>query len=157
MGNQAFLTNNFLIGRSIFEKVKFEENLTKYGYEDTLFGYELTTNGYQIKQLDNPVLNNEFDTNKAYLSKVSESIDNLCIILNKMEHKKDFIQHIKLLRTYQKLKKNKLTGSFRLFFNLSRPFLKIMLSTGFYFSLAVFNTYKLGLLTEKFSTSPQKS
>lgn len=154
LGNQAFLTNNFLISRSIFEKVNFYENLTKYGYEDTLFGYSLTTNGVIIDQIDNPVLNNEYDTNEVFLNKVNESMDNLHLILSKMEHNEGFIAHIKLLRTYQSLKKKKLLGVFKLFFKIKKPIFKKMLSTGYYFDLAIFDIYKLGLLTEKLSDSP---
>ena len=151
IGNQSFMTNNFLISKTIFEKIKFDEDLAKYGYEDTLFGFNLTSNGIAINQLDNPVLNNEYDTNTEYLEKISESIDNLEAILNKIENKKEFINSVKILRTYQSLKERKVIGIFNFFFKIKKPILKKMLISGNYISITLFNIYKLGLLSNKLS------
>ena len=35
---QSFMTNNFLIPKVLFEKIKFDEGLRQYGHEDTIFG-----------------------------------------------------------------------------------------------------------------------
>jgi hypothetical protein len=154
IGNKAFLTNNFLINRTTFNKVKFDETLIKYGYEDTLFNYELNRNGFTITQMDNSVLNNEFDTNSLFLSKVSESIDNLHLILKNTDNKQAFINHVKILRTYQTLKDKKLTGVFNLLFTIKKPIIKKMLLSGYYGNLLIFNLYKLGLLIHKLEKEP---
>lgn len=149
--NKAFLTNNFLIERTVFEKNKFDESLTKYGYEDTLFGYNLTLNGYRISQIDNPVLNNEFDTNIEYLNKVRESIDNLHIIIQKHNYDEGLFEHIKLLKAYKKIEQKKILKAYNLLFKLKKPVILALLKSGYYGNLALFNYYKLGLICEKLS------
>jgi len=37
--SESFMTNNFLIRKDILDKIRFNEDLTKYGHEDTLFGF----------------------------------------------------------------------------------------------------------------------
>ena len=39
--DKHFLSNNFVINKSVFENIKFCETLKGYGHEDTLFGLEL--------------------------------------------------------------------------------------------------------------------
>ena len=51
----SFMTNNFLIPKSIFLAIRFEEALTQYGHEDTLFGMELQRRGVPIVHLANPL------------------------------------------------------------------------------------------------------
>ena len=41
---RMFLSNNFLIEKIVFEKVRFNEKIRNYGHEDTLFGVELYKN-----------------------------------------------------------------------------------------------------------------
>mgnify|MGYP000363990435 FL=1 len=53
--NKAFMSNNFLIKKELFEKIKFDERIKIYGHEDTLFGYELKKAGIKIKYINNPV------------------------------------------------------------------------------------------------------
>ena len=51
----SFMTNNFVIPKAIFQQIKFDENLTQYGHEDTLFGMELKARNIPILHLDNPL------------------------------------------------------------------------------------------------------
>jgi hypothetical protein len=152
LGNKAFLCNNFLINRFLFKKVQFDENLTKYGYEDTLFSHALNKENVVIHHIDNSVLNNEIDSNEQYLHKVSESIENLKIILTKLNYDRSFIEHITLLKTYHTLGSYNVKFLFKIFFSITKPFLKTLLLKGYYINLVVFNIYKLGLLTQALST-----
>jgi glycosyltransferase involved in cell wall biosynthesis len=54
-----FHSNNFLIKKRILETIRFDESLTKYGYEDSLFSYHLQEHGIPVLHINNPVLNHE--------------------------------------------------------------------------------------------------
>lgn len=96
--NRAFATNNFLIQKSVFEKVKFREFLKKYGHEDSLFGYELKSNNFKILHIDNPVIHVGIEDNRVFVSKTLEGIRNLIKIQNNKEIPPDFIKDIRLIR-----------------------------------------------------------
>lgn len=100
--NRSFATNNFLIEKSIFEKVKFREFLKKYGHEDSLFGYELKINNYKIYHIDNPVIHIGIENNRIFLSKTIEGIKNLIEIEKNNQVPPDFLSDIRLVRMAKK-------------------------------------------------------
>lgn len=102
--NKSFMTNNFLIERKLFEKIHFNENITDYGHEDTLFGYDLKKHDIQIKNIFNPVLNNELDTNNIFIKKTETSIETLLKISLFLNEKK-FNHSVTLLHVFEKIKK----------------------------------------------------
>ena len=153
-GNKRFLTNNFLIRRDIIQVVRFNENLIKYGHEDTLFNYELNKKGVEITQLDNSVLNNELEKNFIFLEKVNDSIDNLHYILKIVDDKKEFIKKVKILKIYNMYKDKRILGIYLFIFKIIYPLVKKMLISGYYFNINVFNIYRLGLLIIKFKQHP---
>jgi glycosyltransferase involved in cell wall biosynthesis len=53
---RSFMTNNFLIHKSILKKIKFEERIKGYGHEDTLFGYQLMKSSIPVKHIDNQAI-----------------------------------------------------------------------------------------------------
>ncbi|MCL7753603.1 glycosyltransferase family 2 protein [Polaribacter sp. Z022] len=78
-----FFTANFLIDKTTFESVKFNEDLLEYGYEDLLFSKELYSKNVKIKQTKNEVFHLGIDENLAFLSKTKKAILNLHILLQK--------------------------------------------------------------------------
>jgi glycosyltransferase involved in cell wall biosynthesis len=78
----SFKTNNFAIKKEIFQSIKFNEDIHKYGHEDTLFAIEAKQKGFKILHLDNPVSHDGLSDNQSFLSKNKEAIFNL-IDLNK--------------------------------------------------------------------------
>ncbi len=143
--NKSFMTNNFLIHRTLYEKVKFNENLVEYGHEDTLFGYELKKLGVEIKHIDNPVLNGDYESNEKYLLKTEKAILNLIYMLKYTNNDSDFIEDVRLLKCYKRVVSLKLAGLLKLFFRLKLPFTHFLLSRGIA-SLKMFSFYKLGYL-----------
>jgi glycosyltransferase involved in cell wall biosynthesis len=140
--NLGFKTNNFLIRKTVFEKVKFNESLKGYGHEDTLFGFELTQNTIPIAHIDNPVLNKNLDDNTTFLNKTNEGLKSLLQVLEIVNHNEQFTQNIKLLVAYQRIKNNLF---FKVGFSFSVVFLKLLtyfLKKGF-FTLWMFDLYKL--------------
>ena len=143
----CFQTNNFLTKKDIFEKIQFEDKLKKYGYEDVLFSFELKKAGVKIDQIDNPIFNNDVESNKAYLKHVEDSIENIAWMM-KQEEYKDELKGIKLVKAYYLLQKIKLKGLYKLLMLPFKNKLKIDLE-GRAISLRKLDLYKLLLLVEK--------
>ncbi len=147
--NKSFMTNNFLIKKSLLEKIKFDENLIKYGHEDTLFGFELMLNNVEIKHIENPILNGDIETNEVYLRKTEQGINNLIFILENSNKKELFIKNVSLLKYYSKLKTKKLLIIYKLIYFLLQFPIQFLLKQGFV-NLKLFNFYKLGYFLQHY-------
>ena len=100
--NKSFMTNNFLISKSLFNKIRFNEEIITYGHEDTLFGYELKKLGIIITHIDNPVVHIGLETNTEFLEKTKLGLENLMYIYKMHKSDKDFTDNISLLKLYNK-------------------------------------------------------
>ncbi len=141
----SFMTNNFLIKRTVFEQIQFNETIREYGHEDTLFGFELAQNSIAIQHIDNPVMNGHIETNRVFLEKTEKGIENLTVILELVNHNKDFIASVKVLAFYQWMKSKKLTWIIRIIGPITNLFFHIGIQLGL-ISIKLFNSYKLHLL-----------
>lgn len=146
-GNHAFKTNNFIIQKSIFETMKFDETLKGYGHEDTLFGIELERRKIKIDHIDNPVLNEQLDTNEVFLKKTENAIQNLVEIYKKSSNAPG-IEKLKLIRFYNRLKQYSLLFLVTISFVLTEKLIFNFLKSG-NFTLWMFDFYKLGLFIRK--------
>lgn len=138
-----FLSNNFLIKKSIFEKIRFDERITDYGHEDTLFGYELKKSGIVIKYINNPILNGELESNEEFIQKTEKSINNLKLIYQFLNYDKEFINEVSLLKNYFFIKTIKLEPIFYLLYKAFGNKIKKLLTKGI-INLQLFDFYKLG-------------
>ena len=145
--NRSFMTNNFLIKKELFQNIRFDERLTKYGHEDTLFGLELAKRGITITHIENPVLNGDIETNEEFLKKTEAGIENLVKILEFTENDSKIKENISLLQTYQKILWAK--PILKPIFKWTNPIIRKKLSKG-ESSVALFNIYKLGFLLERY-------
>src|ERR1035437_2575691 len=66
-GKNNFATFNFLISKSIFNRVRFDESIRGYGHEDMLFGHQLHQLGYEFIQIENPLIHKGLDDNKTFI------------------------------------------------------------------------------------------
>lgn len=140
-GYRSFMTNNFLIAKSVFEKLKFEENITTYGHEDTLFGIQLERMKIPIKHIENPVTHAGLEYHEVFLKKTEAAIRNLIMIENT-----DGVKHmVTLLKWYGLVKKFKLEIPIHRLFQLCITRMTKSLRSGNP-SLTVFSMYKLGYL-----------
>lgn len=156
---KSFMTNNFMIRRSVFEKIKFDPRLAKYGHEDTLFGYRLEENKIPILHIDNPVVNGDVETNVEFLHKTIEGVENLVMIYNFMWEDQRFCHSVRLLNTYAKVRRwGLLKLVYKLFSTVKSP-LESHLVSGTGISLRQFNFYKLGYFIQKmhFDESDQEN
>ncbi len=147
--NRSFKTNNFMIKKSIFEKIKFDENLKKYGHEDTLFGYELKKNGIEITHIQNPVIHAGLEDYDVFIAKTKNSLENLIYLLKTKQNEKKLFEDIRVLNYFFPLKKWHLTWFMKLFYFLTNKVIYRLLqkkNPNLYF----FDIYKLGFLCCKF-------
>ena len=146
---RSFMTNNFLIRRDVFEKVHFDERISKYGHEDTLFGYALEQNKVNLVHIDNAVVNGNVETNVEFLHKTVEAVENLAEIYDRMWEDQRFCQSVRLLRAYGNVRR---TGMVKLVYTLFKIFKSPMEShfvNGNGISLKQFSFYKLGIFIQK--------
>lgn len=98
----AFSSFNFLISKSIFEQTQFDENLSKYGHEDTLFGFDLQKIKANIYHIENALLHAGLESADLFLNKSKQSIQNL-LLIKEANNNKLLNKDIKLLNMYNKV------------------------------------------------------
>ncbi len=148
--NKSFMTNNFVITKSTFQQIKFDERLNQYGHEDTLFGFELKKRNIKILHIDNTVLSDGLECNNSYISSTESAVDNLIKILRFINYDKKFVEDVRLLRIYYKY--FRLRRLIVVCFIIFKPIIKYFLSKG-YVSLYLFEFYKLGTLCVKMKST----
>ncbi len=143
--NRSFLSNNFLIAKSLFDKIKFDENICSYGHEDTLFGYSLRKMGVQIEHIDNPLIHIGLETTNVFLEKSRDAITNIKFIYQNHSNDPALINDIFLLRTYKVLKRIGMNRIIAMLYRLMHNRFENNLQ-GKNPSLFIFDLYKLGYL-----------
>jgi len=143
----SFMTANFVVKKTILEQIKFNEELSSYGHEDTLFGYELKQNNFQITHLENSVNHQLTDSNKEFLQKTKQGIKNLVFIQKKINNSM-FENDIKILKFYNKINKFVLKTLLFTFLKIINPFVYfILLKLGK--NLFLFDIYKVTLIIKE--------
>lgn len=141
--HQSFMTNNFMVQKTMIKQIPFNENIKGYGHEDTLFGYELMKNGVPVKHIDNPLLHVGLQSNHEFIEKSREGIRNLAFINNYLDEGHELGEMVRLLTWFKKLKRFGLCSAFAFFFRFFKgPIEKNLM--GRKPSLLLFDLYKLG-------------
>jgi len=137
----SFMTGVFLIDKSSFDAIKFDESITRYGHEDTLFGAELKQQGIAVKHINNPLIHQGLEVNSAFVSKTEEAIQTLAELVQSGKIRND----VKLYRVYKTLKAFYLTGLFANRFKARKErWLENLYSSNP--DLKYFDMYRLGYL-----------
>ena len=105
----AFMSNNFMIKKNVFEQLDFSLQLQGYGHEDTWWGIQFKKMGTKIKMINNPVLHDALEDSEIFLKKSENALMNLLLLENAVgpgELKKE----VKIYRWYRKLRSFGLTG-----------------------------------------------
>ncbi len=139
-----FTTFNFLVKRSIFTNIKFNEAITSYGHEDLVFRHELRLQNILLQKIDNPLTHCGLDNNKIYLNKIKQSCKNLFFIYKSNQYPLLY-QDSKLLSLYLKLEKYHLTTIVAQLFSMFERLITKNLTSGNP-NLTLFNCYKIGYL-----------
>ena len=140
----GFSTFNVLIDRSVFSKIRFNEELKQYGHEDTLLGYQLKKAGIGILHIDNGLMHEGLESNREFLNKTKLGIENLSKLYDKVTDKKTFSETVILLGFYNKLKFLGLTRILAAIFIRYRDRMEIRLDSS-NISLLLFGFYKMSM------------
>lgn len=100
----SFLTLNFLIHKSLFETVTFNENIPNLRHEDTLFSYDLMQKKIKIIHIDNPIYHLGLDAFDEMMKKENESISVLKYLLDSSFIATDYLRISKLFSLLKSLK-----------------------------------------------------
>src|SRR5450759_454427 len=138
----AFSTFNVMIGKSVFEKIRFNEELKQYGHEDTLLGYQLKKAGIGILHIDNGLMHEGLESNRDYLNKTKLGIENLSKLYDNVTDKKAFSETVRILRVYNRLRFFRLTRILAGLFIRYRDRMEIRLDSS-NISLRLFGFYKM--------------
>lgn len=94
-----FHSGNFMIDRQTMLDNPMREDITTYGYEDTLFGKMLSEKNISIRHIHNPALFVRFESNERFLEKTEEGISTL------YKYRKELVGYSPLLDFVNKLSK----------------------------------------------------
>jgi len=139
-----FSTFNVLIDKSVFSKIRFNEDLKQYGYEDTLLGYQLKKAGIDILHINNGLMHEGLESNKEFLYKTKLGIENLSILYDSVTDKKAFSKIVRIFRLYQRLRFFRLTGILAYIFIRYRDRMEIKLDSS-NISLILFGFFKISM------------
>lgn len=142
--HSAFSTFNFLIEKSVFSRIRFNEELKQYGHEDTLLGYQLKKAGVDILHIDNSLVHEGMESNREYLNKTKLGIENLSQLYDKVTDKDAFSESVRMLRIYKKLSALRLTRVLAGIFIRYRERMEIRLDSA-NVSLYLFGFYKVSM------------
>jgi glycosyltransferase involved in cell wall biosynthesis len=140
----SFSTFNVLIEKTIFSKLRFYEELKKYGFEDTLFGYQLKKAGINVLHIDNGLVHEGIETNKEFLMKIKFSMENLSRLYDNVTDKRSFTSIVGLLKIYKWLKFFHLTRILAGLFIRFRDSMELKLDSA-KICLMLFNFYKISM------------
>lgn len=137
-------SNNFLIEKYVFERIKFREKIGVYGHEDTLLGYDLFKNGISIQHIDNPVFHTGLEDAPAFIEKTRIALESLHKINNEiLPGDQVFCRQVNFLNRYISITRFLPAAVLRLFYHLFHKLIETNLKSSFPF-LFLFDLYKLG-------------
>ncbi len=141
--NQSFMSNNFLIKKSLYQNVMFDETIKRSGHEDTMFGIKLEMMGVNIFHINNSLIHIGLEDNIEFINKTEQRLDTLKIIENRNKDNILLFQRITILRYYNILKRLRLINLTGSLFNMSKSVLSkfLMVSNP---SMFIYDIYKLG-------------
>lgn len=146
----SFLSGNFMIRKDVFNEIRFNEEISGYGHEDTLFGLDLKKHNVPILHINNPCIHLGIEPCFDYLQKTEHSIVNLVRLLRIVPDQwKDLRKNIKLLRFYCYFRNLGLAHPLRWFFRVFNPIIRRVLCNTKP-SLLLFDLYKLGMMAQIF-------
>jgi len=144
---RSFMTGNFLIRKSVIEALPFDEQISKYGHEDTLMGLSLKHNKISLKHIDNAAEHLGIDTADVFIKKSTEALHSLQYVGQLLVQKGWTNSNIRILEMYLWLEKWYIKAPMRLLFKLFGAFMRQNL-LGQNPSLLFFDLYRLGYFCE---------
>jgi glycosyltransferase involved in cell wall biosynthesis len=140
--HSGFSTFNVLIDKTVFSKIRFNEELKQYGHEDTLMGYQLKKAGIEVLHIDNGLFHEGLESNKDFLIKTKLGIENLSKLYDNVTDKSAFSETVRILKFYNKLRLFRLPRILAGIFIRYRDQMEIRLDSS-KVSLTLFGFYKI--------------
>ena len=137
----SFLTLNFLIPKTFFKILSFNETIPNLRHEDTLFSYEMFKRKIPVLHINNPVEHLGLDTNSVFLDKTKESV---IALENLIQNNLIDLNYIRLSSIFYKLKKYKLLFFIKFIFSTFIESIELNLSSNKP-KLFVYDIYRLGI------------
>jgi len=134
------LTLNFMIKKTVFEKVSFNENIPNLRHEDTLFSYNLKQQNILVEHIDNPVFHLGLDEFEIAIKKENESLIALKFLI---ENQLIPFDYIGLSKLFYRIKKIHLLFLLKIINKITNPLLLKNLASKNP-SLFIFDIYRLG-------------
>jgi len=133
-------SSNFLIQKNIFELVKFDESIQKYGCEDVVFFDTIIENNFDILHIDNPVIHDACDDAETFIRKTEYAIENLIELIDtqKLSYDRYMVSSL-----FYKINKFKIDKVVSMIFKISRNLLKKNFNSS-YPSILCYDFYRLG-------------
>ena len=128
---------NFMVERALFMKVRFNENITTYGWEDVLLGVGLKEQGVEMTTIDNPLLHDDADKSIRFIEKTRMSLKTL------HTHESLLLRHTRLGDAVNIIRRWHMVTLARWLFFALRPLMERQL-LGRHPDMRVFAAYKLG-------------
>lgn len=136
-----FMTNNFLISKSVFQTFDFEKGWGGYGYEDTWMAIQLGAMDVSVEFINNPVLHDGVEIFSDFIKKSEEALENLKRLSESISPG-ILAKYVKLYSYYHRLKSLKLLWALDLGFSLLQRSMKQNLHSCNP-SLALFDLYRI--------------
>lgn len=147
----SFMSGNFLISSEVFHTIRFNEEISGYGHEDTVFGIELKRRKISILHIDNPSLHLGLEPCFDFLQKSEQGVINLTKLMqNAPDLRKDLEKTVKILRVFKLLRFLGLVLLLRWVFRVINPVIRRSLCSR-HPSLIMFDVYKLALLAKLYT------
>lgn len=137
---QTAFVFNFLIRKSVFDSILFDEGISKYGYEDFAFIHTLKNKNIDIQHIENPAYHLNSETSTLFLSKTKTAMEML-LYISRTNELANF--ETKITRTYKALSYLKLQFLISKLFQVTQLKLENNLTSNKP-SLFVFDCYKIG-------------
>lgn len=143
----AFMSNNFLVKKVLFQSLDHSLLLKGYGHEDSWWGIQFEKKGIVCETIDNPVLHASLENAESFLRKAESALENI-VLLRQAVGEEDIKKHIRVYRVYKKLKRAGLASVFSFF---EKPFHKSLRKNlvSCHPRLFYFDCYRLAVLIRK--------
>lgn len=142
----AFMSNNFLVRKDLFNRLNQSIDIPGYGHEDSWWGIQFEKMEIPLKLINNPVIHAGLSTNANFLNNSVQALSNL-LLLEKHENPELLKKHIRIYRVYKKLQSSGFKNLFvRIVKSMEKRIIKNLLSCNP--SLRHFDWYRLAKLFE---------
>ncbi len=149
--HNSFMSGNFLIEYDTYHKIRFNEEISGYGHEDTLFGIELKRRGVEVYHIDNHLLHLGLEPCHDFLVKSEQSVINLTKLMRMApDLRRDLERSVRILIVFRFLRTLGLIIPLRWIFRVVNPIIRKHLC-GKRPSLLLFDVYKLALLAKLYN------